>query len=163
MTLLETLASLAVLSIFIFGGGAWIISANRTAQAASMSSYETMMMVRAFDAIRADLVEAKPDSIILDVGDNAIQAITTRCAPSTQAGWRQVHWRFDDGSLIRFERMLPDSDGMDTQNAVLVEVESFTIADADNKSEIDTGVRLHSIAIRLRSGMQMQRLWGLDQ
>lgn len=163
MTLLETLATLVVLSIFIFGGGAWIISANRTAQAVSASSHETMIMVRAFDSIRADLVEAEPESIILDVEDNAIRAITTRCAPGKIAGWRQVQWRYDNGSLIRFERVLPDSDDTETLLAVLVGVESFTVSAVNDLPEVHSEVQVFAINICLRSGMPMQRLWRLGQ
>ena len=163
MTLLETLAALFVLSLLIFGGGAWIISANRAAHAVTAASQETIVMVRALNAVRADLVEADPDSIILDGEDNAIRATTTRCAPGAPAGWRRIYWRLDDGSLIRFERTLPDTAETEARQTVLLGVESFTIAAVDNISEVDSGVRLFTIAIRLRSGMQMQRLWGLDQ
>ena len=161
MTLLETLAALALLSIFTFGGGAWIVSASHAARAVTTSSQDSISLTRALDALRADLIEATPESIDFDMNQNEVRVITMRGAPGEGIGWRRVTWRLNESSLVRVEQSLPEREGSKAPCAILHGVESFVVM-IDEVHEVNSTTEIFVITLRLTSGSQTTRVWAAD-
>ena len=161
LTLLETLAALAIFSLVSTVGGAWIISASRAAQSTAAAARESTILAPTLDAIRADLIEAAPKSIEFDSELHEIRMTTARRAPGADHGWRRATWRLTDESIIRSERLLGNDADSELEQVIVNGVESFIISCVESSGG-DPNAVIVTITLGLASGASNQCVWRLE-
>lgn len=155
MTLLETLAALAVLSLLTWAAGAWVLAAARTQRDLAGGPSPEELLGRTHAAIARDIASAAPGmgdefrgsaaarfgankgrspAVVFDAENHRIVMRTSCPAPGEPAGWRLVTWRLDGDALVRAERLAPGSPsaaaaslGVETRSVALRGVRSFRI------------------------------------
>jgi prepilin-type N-terminal cleavage/methylation domain-containing protein len=97
-TLLETLASLAILGVFIAMAGGWLTSSVATTRSLTAGATANTVAARALTALRDDLDAADPRTIVVERAALAMR--TAHALPGQPAGWSQVRWELDERSGV---------------------------------------------------------------
>ncbi|MCA9293223.1 MAG: prepilin-type N-terminal cleavage/methylation domain-containing protein [Phycisphaerales bacterium] len=122
MTMLELLAALALLSTFVVGAHAWMMSMIRAQRV--LGDHGQVFIDRTLAALQQDLDGAV--EIQVDEGHQ----LTVRTAhalpgdPITDTGWQQVTWARDGRKLVRTCVSAPG-------RAILVDVSMFEVLDLE--------------------------------
>ncbi len=143
LTLLEVLAALSLLSVFLVGVGSWLGVATRTARDAALGAGAGGPVRRAAAAIERDLAAAalRPRSVVVDASGAALRIVQGGFDErERKTRWREVEWRLAPGvpgstgrsarggTLIRGERWL-DGQEPALERIALRGVERFEIGD----------------------------------
>ena len=109
MTLIEVLAALSILSMFVVLVTSWMTGSVRRHRQLVERTAGSSTLDRIMEAISADLSASAPNSIEVDEEHARITCRTTHRLPGDPPGWHQVTWQRGDawgedrtGGLVRF-------------------------------------------------------------
>ncbi len=148
LTLLELLAALALLGLFIGAGSAWLGALARAHAAVSLGTPDRLALERVVAAIGRDLEEAwrtagegdgrraQEFPTSFDEEQDTLELTTTHAAGGAEPGWRWVRWRFDAASrtLLREERLIAVGAGQWTTRRAAIRIEAFDIVRVENST-----------------------------
>jgi len=114
LTLVELLAALVVLSLFVALGGGWLISSSQAIAIIDSETDRGVASARTLTYLLDDLDAAAPLS--LQVDDDSISLSTLNPSPGSTAGWSRVTWRNNDrGEVLRSATTLDSAEASDTE------------------------------------------------
>jgi len=95
-TLLETLASLVILSLAVVAGGRWLVSIADYSESLRRESSRALIAARAAELLRDDLFAAFPGSECVTTDEGVISMTTPTQLPGEPPGWHEVRWSYDE-------------------------------------------------------------------
>lgn len=102
MTLVEVLATLAILSMFVVLVSAWMTGSVRRHRAMVEVAYSSSVLDRIMLAMAADIAESAPNSVEVEPDMDRLACLTTHRLPGDPEGWNQVTWQWtEDRGLVR--------------------------------------------------------------
>ena len=129
LTLIETLASLVILGLFVVAAGAWLVSSARASRSLTREADGRIHSMRVLGAIRDDLDAADPASIVAEEG--TLRFVTANTLPGERITWASVTWSVADGTkvLCRASNASDEitNDPSRSGRAVLREVSAFVL------------------------------------
>lgn len=185
-TLLEVLAALALLSLFVAAASSWMAWSARAQRDLRIKTSHETVLTRGLAALQRDLEEAAPGSIQFDPSEHVVACMTAHAAdglsgqlpgPGSHSGWREVRWRLDgrSGELLREERLARSDEAprirVVLRGAAMFSVRSIESAEAAPAAPADPRTPApaplpslaHEVTLVLASGQSGSVVWEVER
>lgn len=182
LTLLELLAAVALLSVFVSGVGAWMVSVSRAGVELDREVQERSVLERTLTAIEDDIHQAwivkqagrESEGVVPaiefdELSHRIVLVTSSRIDPTEEYGWLRVEWVFDrDARVLRRVSAPVRGDRAEAARDALRGVVRFRVAEAvregeENGTDGVAGWRAVSVEVELESGAAMSVITGVAQ
>lgn len=159
-TLLETLASLVILSLVVIAGGRWLVSLATYSESLGSESSRALVAARTAELLRDDLFAAHAGSVRASTDEGAIAMTTSTQTPGDTPGtrgWREVRWSFDENEHAIERNSSPVNARADSRSrTVAAEADRWRLVRV-TEEETNSGPAIYSLELSVR-GSPVRRI-----